>query len=968
MSFIQKIFVTFEIPSSCPAGFIISLFTFLVIVSGVILFILSSEPNMNIQRNDCVNPVCNNDALLCPNKVICEPQPLEFFDQMDEVFIIYFTVDYGFRILTLWSAPAVLAGISKERYPAIDEFSFSNVCYKYYLYCTKSANLIDLASILPFYIQLGLGSTSSSSSSFVRVLRLARLLRVLKLGKNSATLDLLTKTMLQSMPALSIACFFIGLSVIVFASIFFLLESGTYKVTSEYPLGKYFRTTLAGDDEEVSPFKSIGHSIYYTIITMTTVGYGEFYCTSEQGRIVAAICCVCGILVLALPLSVIASNFTNNYKEYQEEVLNQNKQEQKKNVHNQRVDQLSIESLFENSVLYDEIREMEDPKFWKIHEGIHQKLEAIIEDQKQSTVNIRSRLNDLKDIKEYLVETIDANDSQHNNIKKVYDFGTEIASKLKLEHTYDVEDHHEKIMNYFKNAKKSTLFVPKIFTLITPDNHYTERKYELSIPARLFVCLEDQFCCDIASCIFAFMTLVILLGTVTFIMASTDEYMYTPSSCDNPVCDHDPDLCPNTIMCEPVSYSLFDDIDEFCVIVFTIEYLVRVFTLWAVPCRLAGLVGETWDNDEFDSCMVEDRFAKNIRKPRMDPPELDLTWKYFFYLTSPTNVIDFVAIVPFYISKANAGGSSSGSFVRVLRLVRLLRLLKLAKRNDQITVLYQTLHSSLPVLGILSLYVIIMAIIFGSVIYIIEQGNFKVTSENLNGAYYRPSMNGEEEVVTPFQSIAQGMYWALVTCTTLGYGDFYGTTAVGRFVTCICAICGIIVLALPISVVGNSFTTEYFASMERKKAKAKIAKEQQLKSSLLVNASPSISCDTFDTNDSEVIKNKDFEGNDDFFSNKIKGIQSEKLHSIFLIEKLQDLIIDLEADEKFICDQFEMIKTSALEVTHTCKDIKASHIARLQLLKSCIYNPHHRAIDPNILVGTSEENLYSLILNLEPLE
>ena len=246
---------------------------------------------------------------------------------------------------------------------------------------------------------MGLNSSGQSSSAFVRVLRLARLVRVLKFGKKSAVLDLLNKTMQQSIPALTMASFFIGLAVILFSSIFYFIESGTFKVTADHPQGKFFRSTIAHDgSEEISPFRSIGHAIYYSVITMATVGYGDFYCTSEEGRIVAAICCISGILVLALPLSVIANNFTTNYKDYQEGVLLQEKKEQKKRVHDQRTDQLSIQSLFENSVLHDERQVLHDPIFWRKQAGIHQKIEAIIDDQKEAAVNINNKLNDLKDM------------------------------------------------------------------------------------------------------------------------------------------------------------------------------------------------------------------------------------------------------------------------------------------------------------------------------------------------------------------------------------------------------------------------------------------------------------------------------------------------------------------------------------------------------------------------------------------
>ena len=117
-----------------------------------------------------------------------------------------------------------------------------------------------------------------------------------------------------------------------------------------------------------------------------------------------------------------------------------------------------------------------------------------------------------------------------------------------------------------------------------------------------------------------------------YFSATTSDYVYTPSTCSNPACNNDPTLCPNTEICAPQPYPVFDSIDEFCVILFTIEYCIRIFSLWAAPCRLAGLLSSTWDEDEFEDCMTQDKLAGNIRKPRMDPPELDIRVKYLTYL------------------------------------------------------------------------------------------------------------------------------------------------------------------------------------------------------------------------------------------------------------------------------------------------------------------------------------------------
>ena len=466
---------------------------------------------------------------------------------------------------------------------------------------------------------------------------------------------------------------------------------------------------------------------------------------------------------------------------------------------------------------------------------------------------------------------------------------------------------------------------------------------------------------------YVFINIIIIIIFNNYFSATTSDNVYTPSTCSNPACNNDPTLCPNTEICAPQPYPVFDSIDEFCVILFTIEYCIRIFSLWAAPCRLAGLLSSTWDQDEFEDCMTQDKLAGNTRKPRMDPPELDLRVKYFTYLTTPSNLIDLVAIVPFYISKANPDGSSSASFIRVLRLIRLLRLLKLAKKNDQMIILFQTISVSRPVLGILSFFVIIMAILFGSIMFLIEQGTFKVTADYASGQYFSPSLNGESEVVSLFQSIPVGMYWAFVTCTTLGYGDFYGTTTTGRFLACVCAILGILVLALPISVVGNTFTTEYFALKERRKAKESASKDLAWKdqmSKIPVNVSPSISCAS-SSEDSNFFSDRRAKEliNDSqvFFQQKIESIEEQNLHPVFLIQKLQDLMSDLEADEKYIAERLEQISASVLDVTQVYKELKASNLTRLQLLNSCIEDPNSKAISCNLLLGSSEENLFNLV-------
>merc|ERR1719228_1499818 len=94
-------------------------------------------------------------------------------------------------------------------------------------------------------------------------------------------------------------------------------------------------------------------------------------------------------------------------------------------------------------------------------------------------------------------------------------------------------------------------------------------------------------------------------------------------------------------------------------------------------------------------------------------------------------------------------------------------------------------------------------------------------------AYYIE--NGEED--TGFTSIPNGMWWAVQTLTSLGYGDFWPHTLLGKVVGSMTAVCGVLVMALPIPIVVDNFADYY---SEQKKIEAKdLKKEAQMKQAML---------------------------------------------------------------------------------------------------------------------------------------
>ena len=164
--------------------------------------------------------------------------------------------------------------------------------------------MIDFASIMPLFLQLVIkGGGSAVSTTFLRVVRCFRLVRVIKLNPYSAaTIYLLKKTMINSAETLAYLMLVAIILGVVFAFIMHQLESGIYTMNSDFPEGSFIRPQLGGG-WQTSPFESVGVSLYYVFVTMTTLGYGDIYPTSAEGRVLASIIAFSGVLFIALPTS-----------------------------------------------------------------------------------------------------------------------------------------------------------------------------------------------------------------------------------------------------------------------------------------------------------------------------------------------------------------------------------------------------------------------------------------------------------------------------------------------------------------------------------------------------------------------------------------------------------------------------------------------------------------------------------------
>ena len=173
------------------------------------------------------------------------------------VFTLLFTLEYFLRMLSV-------------RRPGIYIFSFFGI--------------VDLLSIIPTYLSLIL--PGAQVFSVIRILRVLRVFRVLKLIQFMGEAELLKEAMYASRRKIFVYLFFVINLVVILGSIMYIIEG------------------------EKSGFDSIPRSIYWSIVTLTTVGYGDISPQTNLGQTIAAIIMIMGYSIIAVPTGIVTSTMT----------------------------------------------------------------------------------------------------------------------------------------------------------------------------------------------------------------------------------------------------------------------------------------------------------------------------------------------------------------------------------------------------------------------------------------------------------------------------------------------------------------------------------------------------------------------------------------------------------------------------------------------------------------------------------
>lgn len=154
------------------------------------------------------------------------------------------------------------------------------------------------------------------------------------------------------------------------------------------------------------------------------------------------------------------------------------------------------------------------------------------------------------------------------------------------------------------------------------------------------------------------------------------------------------------------------------------------------------------------------------------------------YIFSFYGIIDFLAILPTYISLFFTGAQGL-MVIRALRLLRIFRILKLSRYLDESRIIVDALKASRIKISVFIFAILMIIIIIGALMYLVE---------------------GES---SGFNSIPSGIYWAIVTLTTVGYGDITPITSLGKFISGVVMILGYAIIAVPTGIVTAELTRKY---------------------------------------------------------------------------------------------------------------------------------------------------------------
>ncbi|MEL7249466.1 MAG: ion transporter [Bacteroidota bacterium] len=210
-----------------------------------------------------------------------------FFNAFEILTVIVFSTEY---ILRMWTADLKYTEVSPWR--ARWQFAMSPI------------GIIDLLAVLPFYLPFFF----KFDLRFIRILRIIRLLRIFKLNRYTKALSLFTRVFFEKRNELGITLFVMFLMLLMSSTIMYYLES----------------------DVQPDKFPDIISTFWWSVATLTTVGYGDVFPVTGWGKLISGVIAILGIGLVALPTGILSAGFIEKIEEKNEQKAQATAKQEKK--------------------------------------------------------------------------------------------------------------------------------------------------------------------------------------------------------------------------------------------------------------------------------------------------------------------------------------------------------------------------------------------------------------------------------------------------------------------------------------------------------------------------------------------------------------------------------------------------------------------------------------------------------------
>jgi hypothetical protein len=266
----------------------------------------------------------------------------------------------------------------------------------------------------------------------------------------------------------------------------------------------------------------------------------------------------------------------------------------------------------------------------------------------------------------------------------------------------------------------------------------------------------------------------------------------------------------------------------------TIIFSIIVFTIQTMP-ELRHIDGGTWLGFEIFSTTV---FTIEYVARLLVCHEGGVDARA--WLVDPSNVFDFLAIFPFYVEIVFQNTYLPG--LRLVKLFRLFRIFKLGRYSSGMRLMFETIRRSGEALGLLMYMLSVLVLLFGTVMFFLERMSCPYRDNYAEGmlSFYDSAclydgghlgsgfaLNevlccDENSLPSDFAAISDACWLAIVTMTTVGYGDKYPKSRLGQLVGVTCMLSGVLIIALPTAIVGQKFQEVYRALEKKANAKPEL--------------------------------------------------------------------------------------------------------------------------------------------------